>query len=106
VIGFATYGDFRAWPGYAQTVEHSLYVAPEHQRQGTGGLLLEALVARARADRLHVMVAGIAADNAASIALHAMLGFAEVGRMPEIGRKFDRWLDLVLMQLILDERRG
>lgn len=104
VRGFASYGPFRAFDGYALTVEHGLYVARGAQRRGHGAGLLAALVARAEAAGLHVMVAGIEAGNAASLALHARFGFVRVGLMPEVGRKFDRWLDLVLMQRILAGR--
>ncbi|MBV9510145.1 MAG: N-acetyltransferase [Caulobacteraceae bacterium] len=103
VLGYATFGPFRSFDGYRRTVENSVYVRPELHRQGVGRRLLEALIARARAQRLHRMVAGIEAGNAASIALHASLGFTETGRLPEVGAKFGRWLDLVLMQLALDE---
>jgi phosphinothricin acetyltransferase len=101
VRGFASYGPFRAFDGYAQTVEHGLYVAREAQRRGHGSALLAGLIARAEAAGLHVMVAGIEAGNAASLALHARFGFVRVGLMPEVGRKFDRWLDLVLLQRML-----
>jgi phosphinothricin acetyltransferase len=101
VRGFASYGPFRPFDGYALTVEHGLYVARDAQRRGHGAGLLGVLVARAEAAGLHVMVAGIEAGNAASLALHERFGFVRVGRMPEVGRKFDRWLDLVLMQRIL-----
>lgn len=104
VCGFASYGPFRAFDGYAHTVEHGLYVAPWAQRRGHGAALLGALIARAEAAGLHVMVAGIEAGNVASLALHARFGFVRVGLMPEVGRKFDRWLDLVLMQRILTPR--
>lgn len=101
VAGFAAYGDFRAWPGYSSTVEHSLHVARSHRRRGVGRGLLEQLIDCARLDGLHAMVAGIDAENEASLRLHEQLGFEGVGRMPEIARKFDRWVDLVLLQLIL-----
>ncbi|WP_439578100.1 GNAT family N-acetyltransferase [Elioraea sp.] len=104
VRGFASYGPFRAFDGYALTVEHGLYVARDAQRQGHGAALLGGLIARAEAAALHVMVAGIEAGNAASLALHERLGFVRVGLMPEVGRKFDRWLDLVLMQRSLGAR--
>lgn len=100
-LGFASFGDFRPWEGYAHTVEHSIYVASHARGRGLGRALLDALIARARGQGKHAMVAGIEAGNAVSIALHRRVGFTEVGRMPEVGRKFDRWLDLVLMQLML-----
>ena len=102
VAGYASYGAFRAWDGYLHTVESSVYVRPDFHRQGVGGRLLSGLIERARNQHLHVMVAAIGAENAPSITLHARLGFREVGRLPQIGAKFGRWLDLVLMQLILD----
>ena len=101
VVGFASFGDFRPWEGYRHTVEHSVYVTPERQRQGIGRLLLSGLIDRARAAGKHSMIAGIDAANAASIHLHSQLGFVEVGRLPEVGWKFERWLDLVLLQLVL-----
>ncbi|WGD52135.1 GNAT family N-acetyltransferase [Bradyrhizobium sp. CB1650] len=98
VVGFASFGDFRPWPGYRHTVENSVYVDARHHRSGIGRSLVAALIERAAALDKHTMIAGIEAANAASIALHASLGFAEVGRMPEVGCKFGRWLDLVFMQ--------
>jgi len=98
VVGFASFGDFRPFPGYRHTVENSVYVDERHHRLGIGRSLLAALIERATALDKHVMIAGIEAANAASINLHASLGFVEVGRMPEVGCKFGRWLDLVFMQ--------
>jgi phosphinothricin acetyltransferase len=101
VVAYGSFGDFRAFDGYRFTVEHSVYVAEGSRRRGIASALIMALVERASALGKHVMVAGIAADNAASIALHLRHGFIETGRMPEVGYKFDRWLDLVLMQRTL-----
>ncbi len=101
LLGFASFGTFRVWPGYRHTVEHSLYVAQPHRRRGVGRTLLTALIERARAADVHVMIGGIDADNAASIALHQSLGFVAVGRLPQVGFKFGRWLDLCFYQLIL-----
>jgi phosphinothricin acetyltransferase len=98
VVGFASFGDFRPFPGYRHTVENSVYVDERHHRAGIGRSLVAALIERATAMHKHVMIAGIDGTNAASIALHASLGFAEVARMPEVGCKFGRWLDLVFMQ--------
>lgn len=108
VIGFASYGSFRGsgkWPGYRHTVEHTVHVAEPHWGRGIGRSLLETLVERARAVDVHVMVAAIDSTNTESLRFHERLGFTEVARMPETGRKFDRWLDLILMQRILDNPR-
>jgi phosphinothricin acetyltransferase len=101
VLGYASYGPFRAFDGYRQTVEHSVYVAEGARRRGVAFALLLALEERARAGGMHVMIGGVAADNASSLALHRKLGFVETGRMPEVGQKFGRWLDLVFMQKLL-----
>ncbi len=98
VLGFATFGDFRAWPGYRHTVEHSVYVRGDARGRGIGSALLEALFPLAVALDKHVLVAGIDASNDASIRLHERLGFERVGLLPEVGRKFDRWLDLAFLQ--------
>ena len=101
VVGYATYGPFRPHDGYRFTVENSVYVAQAARGGGVGRALMAALVERARTAGLHVMVAGIEAENAASIRLHAALGFLEAGRLPQVGTKFGRWLDLLFMQLQL-----
>jgi L-amino acid N-acyltransferase YncA len=101
VVGFASYGDFRdsvKWPGYRFTVENSVHVSPSHHRQGIAGLLMEALMAAAVAGGKRIMVAAIDSENEGSIRFHAQLGFEEVGRLPDIGFKFGRWLTLVLLQ--------
>jgi L-amino acid N-acyltransferase YncA len=102
VAGYGTFGDFRTNRGYRFTVEHSIYVAAAAQRRGIGSVLLTRLISEARRMNKHAMVGGIAADNAASIALHLRFGFVETARMPQVGFKFGRWLDLVLMQKLLD----
>jgi L-amino acid N-acyltransferase YncA len=101
VIGYASFGDFRAFDGYRFTVENSVYVAEPARRKGAASALLVALIERARAIGKHVMIAGIAGENDISIRLHAKHGFVETARMPEIGFKFGRWLDLVFMQRTL-----
>lgn len=104
VVGVASYGDFRDtahWEGYRFTVELSIHVRGDHHGAGTGRLLMEALVDRARDAGVHVMVAAVDGDNAGSIRFHERLGFVEVARMPEVGAKFGRWLDLVLLQRVV-----
>jgi phosphinothricin acetyltransferase len=102
LVGYAYWGPFRPADGYIYTVENSVYVRKDLHGQGLGRLLMLELIARARAKGLHAIVAGIGAENAGSIAFHARLGFVEYARMPQVGAKFGRWMDLVLMQLTLD----
>jgi L-amino acid N-acyltransferase len=96
-VAFASYGSFRAWAGYRFTVEHSVYVHETARRQGLASALVAAVLAAARAQGLHTMVAAIDADNTGSIALHRKLGFEETGVLRQVGYKFDRWLDLAFM---------
>lgn len=103
VSGYGSYGSFRSYEGYARTVEHSVYVSSEYQRQGIGRRLLRALIDHAKDAGFHVMVAGITADNAASVAMHHEFGFRNCGTLPQVGRKHDRWLDLLFMTLCLDD---
>ena len=102
VLGYASFGDFRPHDGYFKTVEHSIYVGRDYRRRGVAALLLPPLIERAKALGKHVMVGGLDAANKASIALHERFGFTAVGLMPEVGHKFDRYLDLLLMQKMLD----
>ena len=102
VIGYATYGDWRAFDGFRQTKEHSVYVRTDRKGSGAGTLLMQALILTARERGVHVLVACIEAGNAASIRLHEKLGFRNVGTFAEVGQKFGRWLDLTCMELRLD----
>jgi phosphinothricin acetyltransferase len=104
VLGFASFGDFRAWPGYRFTVEHSVHIRADARGRGLGTGLLRALFARAAALNKHVMIGGVDADNAASIRFHERLGFELAGRLREVGYKFDRWLDLVFLQRRIQHR--
>ena len=101
VAAFGSFSDFRAWPGYRFTVEHTLHVRTDARGHGIGTQLLRALIERAGALGKHVMIAGVDADNASSIRLHERLGFTRAGRLHEVGYKFDRWLDLVFLQRAL-----
>lgn len=98
VCGFTSFGDWRAWPGYATTVEHSVHVHASHRRAGVGRALLTALLPLARGLGKHVVLGAIDAENAASLGLHESLGFERVAHFKEVARKFDRWLDLVFVQ--------
>lgn len=101
VAGFATYGVFRARAAYRTTMEHSLYVHSSFRGLGLGKKLLESIIAEARRNSVHVLIGGIDADNTLSIALHECYGFRIAGRLHEVAHKFDRWLDLVFMELKL-----
>lgn len=101
VLGYASFGDWRAFDGYRHTVEHSVYVAAEARGRGIGPALMGPLIERAAHLGKHVMVAGIEAGNDASIRMHEKLGFTRVGLMPEVGVKFGRWLDLAFLQKML-----
>lgn len=101
ITGFGTLGEFRAWPCYRHSVEHSVHVRADCRGRGIGRALVLELIARSRALGKHVMIAGIDADNRVSIGLHASLGFRNVGHLHEVGFKFGRWLDLILMERTL-----
>ncbi len=102
VLGFSSYGPFRAWPAYKYSVELSVYVDATARRRGIGAALVGAIVSEARARELHVLMAGITGDNAISLRLHERLGFVEVAHIPQVGYKFGQWLDLKFLQLVLD----
>jgi L-amino acid N-acyltransferase YncA len=102
LLGFASYGTFRAFPAYKYTVEHSVYVRKDHRRRGIGEALLRRLVEEAQRCELHVMVGAIDMANRASIALHERLGFTHSGTIRQAGFKFGRWLDVGFWQLTLD----
>ncbi|MBT2483957.1 MULTISPECIES: GNAT family N-acetyltransferase [unclassified Microbacterium] len=104
VVGYASYAQWRPHSGYRHTVEHSVYVRGDQRGRGIGTTVMTAIIERARASGIHVMIGGIESANTASIALHERLGFREVGRMPQVGAKFGRWLDLSMLQLTLDDR--
>lgn len=106
LLGFGSYGTFRAWPAYKYSVEHSIYLAPNFRGRGLGKMLLKAIIDAARAQDYHVLIGGIDSQNAASIRLHKSQGFEFAGRIKEVGFKFGRWLDLDLYQLILSTPLG
>jgi phosphinothricin acetyltransferase len=101
VLGYGTFGQFRPFEGYRHTVEHSVYVLDEAQGKGLGRMLLAALIEEARGMGKRVMIGAIDASNYGSLALHEHMGFEETGRLPGVGEKFGKRLDLVLVQLTL-----
>jgi len=101
VVGFGSLTSYKDRPAYATTVEDSVYVHRDHRSRGVGKLLLEELVRLGRDHGFHAMIARIVGDHGVSIALHSGCGFEHVGVEREVGRKFNKWLDVVEMQLIL-----
>jgi len=98
VVGFATYYAFRGGVGYAKTKEHSIYINDAGQGRGIGRALMAALVTVAQQEGVHTMIAAISGENGGAQRFHAALGFKQVAHVPEVGYKFNRWMDLVLMQ--------
>lgn len=101
VVGWASLSQYRGRPGYRYTVENSVYLRPEFQRRGLGTRLLAELLAAGRAARFHTVLAFVEASQAGSLRLHERAGFRRVGTLEQVGRKFDRWLDTVVLQLHL-----
>lgn len=101
VLGYCSYGPFRPWPAYLYTVENAIYVAPASRGKGIGKLLMTPLLDIAKSRGLRTMIAGITADNAASLHLHEGLGYIRAGLIREAGWKFERWLDLIFLQRML-----
>lgn len=101
VAGYSCLGHFRAFAAYKYTAESSVYVHADHRGKGIARALMQPLIEAAQALDLHAIVAGIDADNTASIKLHEQFGFVEVARFKQVGYKFDKWLDLLFLQLLL-----
>ncbi len=97
--GFATWGPFRAGPGYAHTAEVSVFA--QHPGDGSAQALLAAAESQARTQGIHVLIAGISGENARAIRFFQRQGYAKTAEMPQVGRKFERWLDLILMQKLI-----
>lgn len=101
LLGFASYGTFRAWPAYKYSVEHSIYIHQQHRGKGLGQQLLTEIIHQAEQQQKHVLIAGIDTDNSVSIALHEKNGFVRSGTLTQVAWKFDRWLDLGFWQRTL-----
>ncbi|MDU8885336.1 GNAT family N-acetyltransferase [Yeosuana sp. MJ-SS3] len=103
VIGFGTYSIFRPWDAYRLSLEHSIYVDKDYRSQGIGRTLMTELIKLAKDQGYHTMIAGVDASNQKSVNFHKHSGFKEVGVFKEVGYKFDKWLDLIFMQLFLND---
>jgi L-amino acid N-acyltransferase YncA len=101
IIGWGSLSKFHPRAGYDPTVEASVYIDHDFHRRGLGRMILEHLIERARAAKFHVLIGGASADQTASIALQESLGFTRAGHLKQVGRKFDRWLDVVYLQIML-----
>lgn len=101
VLGLASYDQFRPSDGYRHTMEHTIILAEAAHGQGIGRALLAAIEDHARTAGAHAMLAAVSAENGAGLGFHAAVGYREVGRLPQVGRKLGRWMDLVLMQKLL-----
>src|ERR1043166_1109799 len=101
IVGWSALNEFRPRAGYRFTTENSVYVAADQRGRGIGKLLMPPLITAARERRLHAILAGIDAENEASNRLHAHFGFEKVACLKQVGYKFDRWLDVVYMELLL-----
>jgi len=101
VVGFGALSPWRPRPAYSPTVEDSVYVRGDHRGEGVGRILLSELVSLAGSHGFHSVMARIVGGHDASMALHGSCGFVETGTEREVGRKFGRWLDVVLMQRML-----
>ncbi|MBV7481731.1 GNAT family N-acetyltransferase [Bordetella sp. BOR01] len=102
LMGFASYGVFRAYPANKYTFEHSVYIDARFRGRGLGEALMRILIDRAHLRQVHVLVGSIDATNTGSIRLHEKLGFVHAGTIRQAGFKFGRWLDLAFYQLTLD----
>ena len=101
IAGFGSYGHFRASPCYRFTAEHSVYVHKDHRGLGISKLLLQELITHAKNAGLHALIAGIDSENEVSLKLHLSFGFTQVAHFKEVGFKFDRWLDLLFLEIML-----
>ena len=106
VLGFSSLSPFHSRCAYNTTVENSVYVHRDHRGKGIGRALMVELIALAQSHGFHTLIARISGGNEASVAVHRSLGFEVVGTEREVGRKFGRWLDVTVMQLMLRDWRG
>jgi len=98
VTGFATFGPFRSGVGYRFVAEHTIMLAPTAQGRGAGRGLMTALEAEAKAHNIKALWAGVSAENKDGVKFHESMGFTQQARLPDVGHKFGRFIDLVLLQ--------
>ena len=101
IVGFATYGQFRLGVGYARTMEHTIHLLPKARGRGVGRDLMLQLESVALGRGIHSMIAGIGGENDGAVAFHEAIGYTEIARLPQVGRKYEKWFDLILMQKFL-----
>ncbi len=102
IAGFIAYGPFRSWPAYKYTVEHSVHIHPDFRRKGIASMLMKEMIEFAAKNDVHAIIAGIDSANFASTKLHLQFNFKEVAHFKEVGYKFNKWLDLIFMELVLE----
>ncbi len=102
VVGFTSYAPFRGGPGYRYTMEHSVMLTPDECGAGLGGTLLDAIEGFARDHKVHCLIAGVSGENQAAVLFHQKRGYLKVGCLRDAGYKFDRWMDLILLQKVLN----
>ena len=102
LLGYATYGPYRNGSGYRETLEHTVLLRPGAEGNGVGRALMAALEDHARKAGMHSLLAGVSAENSGAVAFHERIGFVKVAVIPEAGRKFGRWMDLILLQKRLE----
>lgn len=102
ICGWSSLSRFREKIGYQYSVENSIYIAPQRRNQGIGSLLMPPLIEAARASGKHAILAGVDAENQGSLKFHEKFGFVRVAHFPQVGWKFNRWLDVIFLQLTLD----
>ena len=101
VLGLSSIGPFRVPTAYQFSVENTVHVAATARGKGIGKLLMPPIIEAARQMKMHTIIAGIDATNEVSLHLHKSFGFEEVAHFKQVGYKFDRWLDLKFLQLML-----
>jgi L-amino acid N-acyltransferase YncA len=103
VLGYAYYSLFREKEAYNTSVEYTVYIHRDHRGKGAGYQLVHALIEIAKKQNIKTFIGGVDAGNAPSIAFHERMGFTQVAHMKSVAKKFDKWLDLIFYQLMLDE---